>query len=93
MYTSTSRYMFVYTYAYLYFEEETRMSFTAAFQAFYIENSSRSDFKEKPRQAQKREIKTKKFLLYRVPPSKERHITGLWSIYAKDGPSSKQSIF
>ena len=53
------------------------MSFTAAFQAFYIENSSRSDFKEKPRQAQKREIKTKKFLLYRVPPSKERHITGL----------------
>ena len=45
------------------------MSFTAAFQAFYIENSSRSDFKEKPRQAQKREIKTKKFLLYRVAPS------------------------
>ena len=67
--TSTSTYMFVYTYAYLYFEEETRMSFTAAFQAFYIENSSRSDFKEKPRQAQKREIKTKKFLLYRVAPS------------------------
>ena len=64
----TSRYMFVYTYAYLYFEEETRMSFTAAFQAFYIENSSRSDFKEKPRQAQKREIKRKSFFCIESPP-------------------------
>ena len=65
--------MFVYTYAYLYFEEETRMSFTAVFQAFYIENSSRSDFKEKPRQAQKREIKRKSFFcMYRVAPSDPR---------------------
>ena len=63
------------------------MSFTAAFQAFYIENSSRSDFKEKPRQAQKREIKTKKFLLYRVPLEGEAHNRSLiykckrWSIF------------
>ena len=66
------------------------MSFTAVFQAFYIENSSRSDFKEKPRQAQKREIKRKSFFCIESPPQTpegEAHNRSLiykckrWSIF------------